>query len=88
LFFFRPAGGTGDPHFVTLDGLEYSYNGLGEFVLLRAEELDFEIQVQIQKERQIDRETKKQEETERQKDKETEGDREKKKQRDRETEKP
>ncbi len=45
LFFFRPAGGTGDPHFVTLDGLEFTFNGFGEFVLLRAEELDFEIQV-------------------------------------------
>ncbi len=54
MFFFRPAGGTGDPHFVTLDGLNYSFNGFGEFVLLQAEELDFEIQVMI---RRRDKET-------------------------------
>lgn len=27
----------GDPHFVTFDGLEYTFNGKGEFVLLRAD---------------------------------------------------
>ena len=26
-------GGGGDPHFTTLDGLIYTYNGLGEFVM-------------------------------------------------------
>ena len=35
-------GGEGDPHFLTLDGLSYSFNGRGEFVLIRATE--FELQ--------------------------------------------
>ena len=45
LFSQRSAGGSGDPHFVTHDGLEFTFNGLGEFVLLRIEEINFEIQV-------------------------------------------
>lgn len=28
----------GDPHFVTFDGLEYTFNGVGEFVLLKSTE--------------------------------------------------
>ncbi|NWI62055.1 MUC4 protein, partial [Todus mexicanus] len=31
-----PAGGFGDPHITTLDGLTYTFNGLGDFVLLLA----------------------------------------------------
>lgn len=37
----------GDPHFVTFDGLEYTFNGVGEFVLLKSVEKygsPFEIQ--------------------------------------------
>uniref|UniRef100_A0A336M8F3 CSON013620 protein n=2 Tax=Culicoides sonorensis TaxID=179676 RepID=A0A336M8F3_CULSO len=36
----------GDPHFITLDGLEYSFNGIGEFVLLKSTDSrdKFEIQ--------------------------------------------
>ncbi|XP_070554193.1 sushi domain-containing protein 2-like isoform X2 [Ptychodera flava] len=29
-----PGGGVGDPHFITLDGLEYTFNGHGEFYLV------------------------------------------------------
>ncbi|OWK62249.1 Mucin-4 [Lonchura striata] len=45
LFFFcpkhlhllwTPAGAFGDPHLTTLDGLTYTFNGLGDFVLLQA----------------------------------------------------
>ncbi|XP_075013781.1 mucin-4 [Calonectris borealis] len=45
LFFFppkrlcllwTPAGAFGDPHITTLDGLTYTFNGLGDFVLLLA----------------------------------------------------
>ena len=34
----------GDPHFTTIDGRTYTFNGLGEYVLLRIDALDFEIQ--------------------------------------------
>ena len=33
LFTF-PAGANGDPHFKTLDGLDFSFNGLGEYALI------------------------------------------------------
>lgn len=40
----------GDPHIVTFDGLEYTFNGMGEFVLVRAkngaEELDVQARFQ------------------------------------------
>jgi hypothetical protein len=38
-------GVTGLSHFLTLDGLEYSITGLGEFVFLKISEVNFEIQV-------------------------------------------
>ena len=38
-------GGTGDPHFLTLDNLEYTFNGYSEFTFLRVKEIGFEIQV-------------------------------------------
>ena len=34
----------GDPHFTTIDGRTYTFNGLGEYVLLRIDVLNFEIQ--------------------------------------------
>ena len=34
----------GDPHINTLDGRQYTFNGLGEYVLLRPDSVDFEIQ--------------------------------------------
>lgn len=33
---WTPAGAFGDPHITTLDGLTYTFNGLGDFVLLLA----------------------------------------------------
>ena len=39
----------GDPHFTTMDGLTYTFNGRGEFVLLRTYEADgTTISVEIQ----------------------------------------
>ena len=38
------AHGRGDPHFTTLDGRTYTFNGLGEYALLREDTKDFEFQ--------------------------------------------
>ena len=32
----------GDPHFITIDGRRYTFNGLGEYVLLRANNFEFQ----------------------------------------------
>ena len=40
------AGGVGDPHFITLDGKHYTFNGLGEYVLLDMHNGEFIIQIQ------------------------------------------
>ncbi|PIK57231.1 putative sushi domain-containing protein 2 [Apostichopus japonicus] len=32
----RPTRGTGDPHFLSLDGKEFTFNGAGEFLLLKS----------------------------------------------------
>ena len=40
------AGGNGDPHFITLDGKQYTFNGLGEYTLLDALNGKFIIQIQ------------------------------------------
>lgn len=36
--------GNGDPHITTLDGHTYTFNGIGEYVLLSSARGDFEIQ--------------------------------------------
>ena len=41
---YTVACGRGDPHFTTLDGRVYTFNGLGEYVLLRESIKDFEFQ--------------------------------------------
>jgi len=38
------AWGWGDPHITTLDGRTYTFNGLGEYVLLRTNIRNFEFQ--------------------------------------------
>jgi len=34
----------GDPHFVTLDGTNYTFNGLGEYTMVNAKNGHFELQ--------------------------------------------
>lgn len=36
----------GDPHVITFDNLEYTFNGKGEFVLLRSDTPKFKLDVQ------------------------------------------
>ena len=42
--FATVAWGWGDPHITTIDGRRYTFNGLGEYVLLRANNSNFEFQ--------------------------------------------
>ncbi|CAF3365935.1 unnamed protein product [Rotaria socialis] len=43
-----PSGGNGDPHFTTLDGIDYTFNGYGEYVLLRTHTLPISTSLEIQ----------------------------------------
>lgn len=38
------ATGFGDPHMITLDGVEYTFNGYGEFKILNVPITDFTLQ--------------------------------------------
>jgi len=38
----------GDPHFTTLDGLDYTFNGVGEFMLLKDTNNTFMAQVRME----------------------------------------
>ncbi|CAF3513007.1 unnamed protein product [Rotaria sp. Silwood1] len=42
-----PTGGRGDPHFSTFDGNSYTFNGHGEYILLKSIDGQFEIQVRL-----------------------------------------
>ena len=42
--FVTVAWGWGDPHITTIDGRRYTFNGLGEYVLLRTNNSNFEFQ--------------------------------------------
>ena len=37
----------GDPHITTLDGLKYTFNGLGEYTMINADNGSFVLQVYI-----------------------------------------
>lgn len=41
-FYNAVAQAHGDPHIVTIDGRRYTFNGLGEYVLLRANNFEFQ----------------------------------------------
>ena len=40
-----PAGGSGDPHFTTFDGVEYTFNGHGEYTFFEINEINFTCQI-------------------------------------------
>ena len=46
--FVTVAWGWGDPHITTIDGRRYTFNGLGEYVLLRETATNFEFQGRTQ----------------------------------------
>ncbi|XP_053372966.1 uncharacterized protein LOC123561091 [Mercenaria mercenaria] len=51
---FRFGGGFGDPHISTLDGVTYTFNGYGEYILLRITSADFEIQSRTERAKKSD----------------------------------
>ena len=42
--FATVAWGWGDPHITTIDGRRYTFNGIGEYVLLKTNNSNFEFQ--------------------------------------------
>ncbi|CAF1023884.1 unnamed protein product, partial [Brachionus calyciflorus] len=40
-----PAGASGDPHFTTFDGVEYTFNGFGEYTFFEINEINFTCQI-------------------------------------------
>ncbi|PIK57234.1 hypothetical protein BSL78_05871 [Apostichopus japonicus] len=44
----RPTIGTGDPHFISLDGKEFTFNGAGEFVLVKSSLHNFTFQARME----------------------------------------
>ncbi|CAH1272490.1 SUSD2 [Branchiostoma lanceolatum] len=46
--FPRPAWTFGDPHFITLDGLSYTFNGAGEFLLVDMNNGEFSLQARME----------------------------------------
>ena len=45
---FHPGWLWGDPHFMTLDGQNYTFNGLGEYVMVDAKDGFFQLQSRTQ----------------------------------------
>jgi len=46
---FFSGGGEGDPHISTLDGLKYTFNGHGEFFLIKSDTDAFALQGRAQR---------------------------------------
>ena len=44
IIFISPGGGWGDPHITTLDKTTYTFNGLGEYILLDIADPPFQLQ--------------------------------------------
>lgn len=44
----RPAGANGDPHMRTVDGMEYNFNGIGEFFFIVSHNASFQSQVRFE----------------------------------------
>lgn len=44
----RIASTSGDPHMVTLDGLQYTFNGVGEFILITSLDVELNIQARME----------------------------------------
>ncbi|XP_022783567.1 sushi domain-containing protein 2-like isoform X2 [Stylophora pistillata] len=44
----RPATGIGDPHMITFDGVEYTFNGYGEYQILQVAPSGFKLQGRMQ----------------------------------------
>ena len=44
----KKAIGSGDPHMITLDGVQYSFNGYGEYHVLQIPPVGFELQGRMQ----------------------------------------
>ena len=47
-FYHFTATGCGDPHFITLDGVEYTFNGFGEYTVLNINATNFNLQGRMQ----------------------------------------
>ena len=45
---FSVATGFGDPHLITFDGVEYTFNGYGEYHILQVAGPDFNLQGRMQ----------------------------------------
>lgn len=51
---YRVAQAAGDPHLVTLDGLSYTFNGEGDYVLMQSDTDTLQIHVHASRARDID----------------------------------
>lgn len=47
MIFFKAAA-YGDPHLITFDGKDYTFNGKGEFTLLNSKRFNFKLQARFE----------------------------------------